>query len=150
MTPFTDIVLLVQLVATGIMVGVIWIVQLLVYPTFIDVAAGAERHEWRAFHARHSRRISLVVGPVMVVEAVCALWLLVVLPAALPAAVIAVGAGLVAMLWATTILVSTRHHARLSIDGDVACIRRLIRVNWVRTAAWSLRGVLAFILCVAV
>ncbi len=147
MNALIETVLIAQLAATSMMAGVIWIVQLLVYPSFADVAATVDRREWQQFHARHSRRISFVVGPAMIVEAICALWLLIALPASIPAALIASGAGLVAINWATTILVSSRHHARLSSEAEMSCIGQLIAVNWLRTAAWSARFALAVVMC---
>ena len=53
------------------MVGVIWIVQLILYPAFADI--GPEN--FKSFHTRHSNRISFIVGPVMFIDLLTAIIL---------------------------------------------------------------------------
>ena len=135
--------------STFVMVGVIWIVQLVHYPSFafVDVARYTE------FQTFHERNISFIVLPVMVVEALCAVALLAsgVLEAqggiesvgpkmVLPCAI---GFGLVVFLWVWTALVSVPFHARLAGGFDPDAWRGLVLSNWARTAAWTLRGLLS-------
>ena len=58
--------------STFVMVGIIWIVQLVHYPSFafVDVTRYIE------FQTFHERNISFIVVPLMVVEALCAFALL--------------------------------------------------------------------------
>ena len=42
----------------------------------------------------------------------------------------------------STALVQARLHTRLMDGYDAETIRRLIRTNWLRTLAWTLRGLL--------
>jgi hypothetical protein len=53
------------------------------------------------------------------------------------------GAGLVALLWGVTFLVSVPCHAVLSQGFDASAHARLVDTNWIRTAAWTARAALA-------
>lgn len=132
-------VLLVHAAASLAMVGVIWTVQLVQYPGFLDVGAA----EFGAFHAAHSQRISMIVGPLMAVEGVTALWLLAARPTAIPLWAVLLGLGLLAVALGTTLFVSVPLHGRLAVAWDAEAIRSLIATNWIRTVAWTARGALA-------
>ncbi|MFM7552563.1 MAG: hypothetical protein ACKO7Q_06955, partial [Actinomycetota bacterium] len=84
-------------------------------------------------------------------ELVAAAVLLVARPAAVPAWAAWLGIALVATCWAVTVLLSVPAHARLSARYDAAALDRLVRTNWIRTAAWTGHGALAlWMLAVAV
>lgn len=99
-----------QAVSTFAMTGVIWLVQLVQYPSFRRVGAAG----FGEFHRHHCAAIGLVVGPLMVVEFLTALLLA------------AVGEpswfwqgmlGLLLVLWLSTGLWQGRLHSRLSREG---------------------------------
>ena len=69
-----------QAASTLMLCGLIWVVQLVHYPSFRFVSRG----EFRRFHAFHGRRISVPVVLLMPVEAVCAVLLAKHDPTALP------------------------------------------------------------------
>jgi hypothetical protein len=67
------VILVVQVVTTWAMTGIIWFVQLVQYPSFAQVDAAS----FPAFHERHSAAISIIVAPLMILEALSAfafLW----------------------------------------------------------------------------
>jgi hypothetical protein len=135
-----DVILLVHALATAMMLGVIWTVQVVHYPLFARVPAEA----FCAYERAHMRRISVIVGPAMVAELATAGWI-----AADPAGMGVtpwmawVGAALVAINWVSTATMQGPMHQRLSHGKDDVLIRRLVATNWVRTIAWSARAVLA-------
>ena len=49
---------------------------------------------------------------------------------------------LVGLLWASTFFWQVPAHAKLEAAFDPAVHRRLVQSNWVRTAAWTARGML--------
>jgi hypothetical protein len=53
------------------------------------------------------------------------------------------GVALLAIIWAMTLLVHVPQHGRLATAFDSETITFLVRTNWVRTWAWTLRGLLA-------
>ena len=137
-----DGILLVHIAATWAMVGLIWFVQLVHYPLFRSVGAD----EFEAYQAQHTRRTAQVVGVLMPVEAVTAAWLVADTPVGIDGRLAVVGVVLVAALWLSTALWQAPIHGRLSRGFDVSLQRVLVRSNWLRTAAWSVRGVLVLII----
>lgn len=125
-----------HLVATLMMVGVIWFVQVVHYPLFASVQS-----EFAAYEAEHVRRTGWVVAPLMCVEAGSAAAIVLVGGAAIGLAWI--GLALVVAIWAMTFAVQVPQHRALSDAWDGAVHRRLVRGNWLRTAAWSVRGLVA-------
>lgn len=130
------LVFLVHLGATLLMVGAIWIVQVVHYPLFAGVGGAG----WAAYEASHQSRITLVVGPLMVLELATAVWLVLDRPAALPAWAVVLGAGLIGVIWASTAFVQVPLHTTLGGAFDADAHGRLVATNWIRTLAWTARG----------
>ncbi|MFO0912079.1 MAG: peroxiredoxin [Pirellulales bacterium] len=133
------IILLAHLGATLYMVGLIWFVQLVHYPLFDSVGGD----EFTSFERRHRARTAWVVGPPMLVEGLTAVLLLWMRPSSIPAWSVWLGLVLLAVIWLSTFVVQVPRHRRLAEGFDPAVHRRLVGTNWWRTAAWSLRGVIA-------
>jgi hypothetical protein len=131
-------VLLANAASTLALLGLIWTIQLVHYPMLAAVRPG-EFVRWHRFHAS---RISIVVVPLMGIEAATAALLCVSIPPAVPAALPWAGLGLVGVHLASTAVLQVPEHRRLSRGYDGAAVRRLVRTNWIRTVVWSLRAVL--------
>lgn len=131
--------LLGQAAATLFMTGVIWIMQAVHYP--LMAAVGAER--FPRYERLHSRRITWVVAPPMLVEAGAAAMLVAQPPPGIPSLVPWVGLGLVGVIWVSTAFLQVPQHSALARGFDADAHRRLVTTNWVRTAAWTLRSALA-------
>ena len=132
-------VFLANVLATLTMFGAIWIVQVVHYPLFSGVGEAG----WASYEAQHQSRITLVVGPAMVVELATAVWLVVDRPPAFPLWAVLAGAVLVGVTWASTAFVQVPLHNALSAGAfEAEAHRRLVATNWVRTAAWTLRAAL--------
>ena len=127
--------LVAQVVATLGLTGLVWFVQLVHYPLFARV----DPSSFVAYEQEHTRRTTWLVTPLMVVEAVAA-WALVVLDTS---AATALGAVLLVGIWASTFLVQVPCHRVLEQGWSASAHRRLVRTNWVRTALWSARSVIA-------
>ena len=124
--------------ATWYLVGIIWVIQLVHYPMF-------EYLDWSTFarsHAFHSSAITLVVLPGMLLELYLASLLLYSrgfkdVPSLL-------GFALVLLIWGMTFFVMVPLHGQLGSQGyQLPLIQALVRWNWVRTIAWTIRGLLA-------
>ncbi len=135
--PLTRLLLL-NFALAAYLTGVIWVVQLVVYPALALVGKG----EFARYHAAHTQGMGWVVGAPMVLELALAGWLA---WAAYPAW----GAGpalgqlaLVGVVWAVTFLVSVPFHNRLGAGGyNYIALDGLTRTNWLRTLAWTARVV---------
>lgn len=129
--------LLVHAAATWALTGLIWFVQVVHYPLLRGVGLSG----FASYHEAHSRLTTLVVGPLMLVEAATAIWVAVERPLSAPAAWI--GVGLLAVVWGATFLVSVPRHTLLGAGFDAAVVDSLVATNWIRTMAWSARALLA-------
>lgn len=138
--PLADAVLIAQAVASGAMCGVIWFVQVVHYPLFAAHDGGGSRD----YAVENQRRTGRVVIPFMALEMATALAIAARPPAGVGRGAALVGLALVAVAWGSTFLVQVPLHARLATAGhSPATVAALVRSNWIRTAAWTARAVLA-------
>lgn len=131
-------ILILHAAATWYMVGLIWMVQVVHYPLFAWV--GEDRFE--RYESEHQARTTWVVLPPMLVELATAAWLSWRPPLGISVAETGVGAALVALIWASTFFLQVPEHARLERAWNDRAHRRLVVTNWLRTIAWSARGLL--------
>ena len=139
-----DILLLVQLLATVGMTAVIWFVQIAHYPLHVLVP----EQSFAAYQQAHMYRVTFVVGPLMLVEAAAASWLLL-MP--LPDNLVWlawVGFAMVLLVWISTACLQVPCHHRLERGYDLQALRRLLATNWIRTGLWTGRAVIAVMMCV--
>ena len=120
------------------MVGIIWFVQVVHYPLFGSV--GSEF--FTSYSEAHSSLTTRVVGPPMLLEAATTLLLLFLRPETVPSYLPWAGAVLLAVIWLSTALLQVPGHRTLGLGFDPGAHHFLVASNWVRTAAWSARGVL--------
>jgi hypothetical protein len=126
------------------MTGLIWFVQVVHYPLFRAVGAG----EFVAYEAAHVRLTTFVVGPLMLLEAATALWLVTSRPAFVTPSQAWIGLGLLGVIWASTALLSVPRHDALRLGFDASAHAALVATNWIRTVAWTARsGLLLGLLC---
>lgn len=125
-----EILLLIQLAACAAMTGIIWMVQIAIYPLF----ARLEGPVFEDYHQRYMRQVSFVIAPFMFLEATtCAAclylgdWRTQILPTFL-----------LALVWASTAFIQVPQHQKLTPQTVPA----LVRSNWLRTVAWTARLVL--------
>lgn len=125
-------ILLGHLAATLFMVGVIWFVQVVHYPLFARVGATG----FAAYEKEHVRRTGWVLLVPMTVELALSVWVVIILGGWMAWT----GLVLVALIWGMTWAVQVPAHRRLESGYDPMACRRLVRSNWARTVAWTLRG----------
>ncbi len=131
--------LVIQALASVFMCGVAWFVQVVHYPLFARVGADG----YSGYQEAHMRLTTRVVFPPMVVELICAIAVLIWLPAGVPMWAAWLGIALAVGLWISTGAVQVPAHDVLRSGFNATAHRRLVRTSWIRTAAWSARAVLA-------
>lgn len=120
--------------STWALVGLIWVVQLVHYPLFSQI----DPERFHDYHALHMRRITWVVGPLILAEGFTAALLIwqgfhpPLFLGSLP---------FLLFNWLCTFFVQVPLHEKLSRSFDLPTIHRLVHTNWWRTGAWSIRGV---------
>ena len=138
MSEFCASVWLLHLAATLFMTGLIWFVQVVHYPLLGRVGP----NDVPGYERAHTRLAAWVVGPPMLAELTTGVLLLWVRPAAVSSLQAWTGVVLLAVICCSTQFLQVPCHAQLSRAFDPAVQRRLVQTNWVRTVAWSLRGLL--------
>lgn len=133
-----DLVLLLNVVATWTMVGVIWFVQVVHYPLLsvvpVESAVGVA--------VEHQKRTGWVVMAPMTIEGVTTLMLLGMVPSGVAWFVPWLAGVPLAIALGATVLLSVPRHARMATSPDAQVGRELVSTNWVRTIAWTARGVI--------
>jgi hypothetical protein len=119
-------------VATLFLTGLIWVIQILHYPSFQFV--GAEN--FIKFHEFHSSRITFIVAPLMLLEIVTSAYLL---NYAFNSTSM-FNLVTVLLLWGLTFFISVPIHTRLSEGYNLELIQKLVTTNWYRTALWTVRS----------
>lgn len=130
-----DDIALTHFVVTCALVGLIWTVQIVVYPQFSRVPEAA----FVEYHTAHMRAITLVVGPLILVEALTAgplVW------HGWGSVGFHLSLLLLGVVWLSTWVLQVPAHARLASGFDQASFSRLLRTNWIRTTGWTLRAAL--------
>lgn len=130
--------LLLHAVATYIVCGNMWFVQLAYYPNLAAVG----REAFVGYQQQHIRRVTAVAWTMLTIELVTGLMLVGTPPAPAPRWVLLVNAGLILAIWWSTWFVQVPLHRRLEQGWDEAAHRRLVQTNWFRTAVYTMRGLL--------
>jgi hypothetical protein len=137
-----SVIVLAHAAATWMMVGVIWFVQIIHYPLFTRVGPD----QFVDYETANTRLTAYVVGPPMAIEGLTSLLLLFAPPAGIDRLWSLVGLGLLGLALLSTIAVQVPAHNELSQRFDERTVDRLVTTNWVRTVAWSARGMLALLM----
>ena len=136
------LVLSLQLFSTLYMVGVIWFVQIVHYPLLAQVTPSV----FTRYEQSNVRHTGWVVTPVMLIEATTSVLLVWLRPPHLSMLLAWGGLGLLTLIWASTFYLQVPQHQKLLGGFDAKAHRRLVRSNWIRTLAWSARGVIVLVM----
>lgn len=134
-----------QLIVSLLMTGVIWVVQLVIYPLFQEYGKRAEKHddnlvvvkrELQWLHDCYTPKISLVVIPLMFSELGLAVYHTITKPSPFSF----VGLSLVVGSWLSTFFLSVPLHQRIAESQDFKSTVLLVRTNWPRVLLWTGRS----------
>lgn len=129
-----------HVITTVAMTIVIWVVQVIIYPMFLYVSTS----DFPMYHSVYSRRITMLVAPLMVVELCSGFGLFFfrehhhIVQYVSPFCLIA-NCLVLAVIWFCTLFLHVPQHDYLSNGWHEETIRALIRTNRIRTALWTLR-----------
>lgn len=133
-----DLILLTHVAVTWFMVGVIWFVQMVHYPLFSNIG----KTEFSDYQLHHMHKTSQVVLIPMFIEIGTGGLLVLSQPEHVSAGLVWVGMALLLIIWASTGFVQVPQHDILTGGYDEKAHRTLVMTNWLRTIAWSARGLL--------
>ena len=95
-----DLIIVIHFISTSLMVGVIWIIQLLHYPAFHFI----DKANYSAFQDFHMNRVSFIVVPTMITEFVSGVLVVLILPKYF---LFKISLGIIASIWIVTFLFFT-------------------------------------------
>ena len=123
----------IHFLSTSIMVGVIWVIQLLHYPSFHFV----QKSDYPKFQQFHMSRISLIVIPAMIIEFITGILML---QFGFSSNFLFISSLVILItIWGITFIFFTKMHQVLISGYNEIIVNRLISINWSRTLLWSLR-----------
>lgn len=124
-----------HLASTWLMVGLIWLVQIVHYPLMGLV--GTE--QFPAYERHHVRRITWVVGPGMLLESGSGVLLFL---GGLDSPLFLTSLALLLVIWTSTAFLQVPLHTALGKEFSSSVLSRLVLTNWIRTLAWTVRGLI--------
>lgn len=142
--PVLTSILLLHALSTIMMTGLIWFVQVVHYPLMSRVG----KDSFVQYEDAHTRLTTLIVGPLMLVEMLSALYLLRLVDQ-LGWVPPILGMVCLAVIWTSTAFVQVPCHRSLSQGYEPKAHRRLVRTNWIRTILWSVRSICALMMLVS-
>ena len=123
----------IHFLSTAIMVGVIWVIQLIHYPSFHFI----KKSNYSKFQQFHMNRISIIVIPTMIIEIISGLlifW------SVFHSNIFFISSLFILIsIWAITFIFFTKMHQGLVFGYNQEIVNKLILINWSRTLLWSLR-----------
>ena len=123
----------IHFLSTSVMVGVIWVIQLLHYPSFHFV----QKSDYPKFQQFHMSRISLIVIPAMIIEFITGI---IMLQFGFSSNFLFISSLVILItIWGITFIFFTKMHKVLISGYNEIIVNRLILINWSRTLLWSLR-----------
>ena len=138
----SDAILIAHLLSTVLMTGLIWFVQLVHYPLFARVGAEA----FIEYEREHQRRTTWIVAPLMLTELVTAVIIAFSTAYSDARAIAVAGLVLALLIWLSTMFLQVPMHRRLANGQNDRAVVTLVRSNWIRTALWTARSVVACLL----
>jgi hypothetical protein len=120
------------------MAGIVWFVQVDHYPLMARIGPA----EFPAWEQAHRLISTLLMGPIMILEAATGVALTRRPPPGVAPVAAWGGLVLIALVWGSTAFIQLPLHAALSRAFDAKTHASLVSTNWIRTAGWSLRGLL--------
>jgi hypothetical protein len=141
--------LVTQILATAMMTGIIWFVQIVHYPLFLKVPLEG----FVSYEQSHTVRTGFVVAPLMLLEMGTAIGLVGLSlfsgeKTSIGLSPLHLGAlGCLLLIWASTFLIQVPLHQLLEQRADPKAMELLVSTNWIRTILWSIRlGLLALLI----
>ncbi|MEM7790980.1 MAG: hypothetical protein AAF546_06245 [Verrucomicrobiota bacterium] len=120
------------------MFTILWLVQLVIYPSFLHIAE-EKRVAW---HRKYTSRVAYVIVPMMFTQLFCIIWFTYRDGGVLNILSVI----LVSVCWILTFFVSVPLHEKISRgEGDPLVLKRLIQTNWPRTILWTLIFVIGIV-----
>jgi len=128
----------VQFCCSLLLTGLIWIIQLVHYPSFHFI----EHSKFIEFEIFHSKKITWIVAPLMLIELITAVDLF---SKNLNNHYFTINLLAILGIWISTFTFSVPLHNKLQNGFSSEAIDKLIITNWPRTILWSVKSILLIV-----
>ena len=135
-------ILLINLVVSSIMTGLIWVVQIVHYPLFNKVDTASFPH----YQKQHVKRTGNLVAPLMILEIIICVLMVASNDRIDITHIIWLNLAVLLFIWTCTFLLQVPLHNKLLGRFDGMVHRSLVRKNWLRTIAWTVKMLLSLAL----
>ena len=125
----------IHLLATAILTGAIWVIQLIHYPVFKYI----DKSYFKLFMKFHVRGILIFVLPFMLIEIVSGTYLFIIGHNSI---LFLFSLVILYLIWISTLLIFSNYHKELQQDKDNDIINKLVKYNWFRALGWTVRLIL--------
>ncbi len=114
-----------------LMIGISLIVQIIIYPSFKFIKIDA----FKGYHLNYMNKISYVVAPIMLLEIISSFLLLIFNKSLIDI----IGFILLSLIWIVTFFLIVPIHNELNIKFGLVELKKLIKLNLLRTILWILK-----------
>ena len=134
--------LLLNTVFSSMMSGIIWFVQIVHYPLFKSLS----KEDFIDYQSKHVKLTGNIVGPFMLMELIVSIYVALWNTHNELAYLVWSNFGLLTLIWLSTFFLQVPLHNRLLEGFDHSVHVSLVRGNWIRTCAWTMKMVLSLFL----
>ena len=134
--------LLLNTVFSSMMSGIIWFVQIVHYPLFKSLS----EEDFIDYQSKHVKLTGNIVGPFMLIELIVSIYVALWNTHNELAYLVWSNFGLLISIWLSTFFLQVPLHNRLLEGFDHRVHVSLVRGNWIRTCAWTMKMVLSLFL----
>ncbi len=133
-----DQFLFVKLITDFGLLVLIWLVQLVIYPSFNYYRT----KDLKVWHKFYTKRITIVVLPLMLSQLILSFTLLFI---SNWSSYHILDIGLVLLTWILTFAIFVPLHHKIDKSQNISeSVYKLVKVNWIRTFLWSAIAVFSF------
>jgi len=130
------VIFIIHLVSSFMMIGIVWLVQVINYPLLSLVP----EQFFSAYYRSHLLKSQWIIVPLMVLEAATGGLLLIFPIVQVAYWLYQINFALIVLIWLETILMHLSVHRQLKERHSKAAIENLTRIGWLRTITWSAHG----------
>lgn len=136
MATISWVIFIIHLVSSFMMIGIIWLVQIINYPLFALVP----EQFFKEYHKKHLTRSQWIIVPLMLIELLSGFLLLFWYIPQVSYWLYLLNFFLIFLVWIETFLIQAPKHNQLQASHSQKSIEQLVNLNWLRTITWSLHG----------
>lgn len=121
----------INLISNILMIGVSLVVQIIIYPSFKFI----QKVSFKEYHLNYMNKMSYVVAPIMLLEIISSFLLLIFNKSLIDI----LGFILLSLVWFVTFFFIVPLHNQLNIKFGLVELKKLIKLNLLRTILWILK-----------